>query len=373
MDYLNKKFGKLTVIKQVDDYISPSGRHASRYLCKCDCGEEYITRGGYLSCGKSTCCPKCSLKAKALKQSIDLTGRKFGRWTVIERAESKKPGVYWKCKCECGNIGIIRGAALISGTSTSCGCFALEKLRKDHLLDLTGQKFGRLTVMHQVEDFVSPINHKRKSKWHCKCDCGNEVDVIGSDLTSGGTLSCGCYKRDATSKSHFKDLTGQKIGMLTIIKRMPDYISPDSGRPRPQFLCKCDCGNEKVITRDSIMNGTISCGCINSRGEREISNFLRKHKIIFKIQYSFPNLIGLGSAPLHFDFAVFNQKNEIIALIEYQGEQHYQPIKFFGGDTKFNKQVANDNKKRSFCKRNKIKLIEISYKDSIEEKLNFLI
>ena len=371
--YIGKKFGSLTVLERVDDYFSPSGNKASRYLCRCDCGNEYITRGGWLSCGKSVCCNECSQKGKRLKMTKDLTGQRFGRWVVLKRAETTKKGVYWECRCDCGNIGIVRGTSLTTGNSTSCGCFALEKLREDHILDLVGQKFGRLTVLEQVGDFISPVNHKRRSRWKCRCDCGNIVEVNGVDLTSGNTISCGCYKRDITSETHFEDLSGQRFGMLTIVKRVADYITPENGRSRPQFLCKCDCGNEKIITKDSLMNGTISCGCINSRGEREIAEFLRKNGIDFEIQYSFEGLNGIGGAPLHFDFAIFDNNKNIKALIEFQGEQHYQPVRFFGGEAKFEKQRTNDDLKRDYCNAHNLVLIEVSYTDSIEEKLSGLL
>ena len=112
----------------------------------------------------------------------------------MEKAETEKKGVYWKCRCDCGTEKIIRGTSLTSGNSVSCGCYALEKLREDRLLDLTGKKFDRLTVLYQVEDFISPINGKHRSRWKCKCDCGNIICVNGTDLTSGNTHSCGCFK-----------------------------------------------------------------------------------------------------------------------------------------------------------------------------------
>lgn len=368
-EYIGRKYGSLTVIKRVDDYVSPKGVKSSRYLCLCDCGNEYITRGGWLKCGKSISCSECSQKRKSSSMAKDLTGKLFGRWKVLNKATTDKKGVYWNCVCSCGNTGVIRGTSLTSGNSTSCGCFASEKLRDDRLIDLKGQKFGRLLVLERVEDFISSVNGKHRGRWKCQCDCGNLVEVNTSDLTSGNTLSCGCYKSDRTSEVHFEDISGQTFGMLTIVRRVEDYVSPDSGRSRPQFLCKCSCGNEKIITKDSLMNGTISCGCINSRGEREIADYLRKHNIKFEIQYSFKDLLGIGDAPLHFDFAVFNDSN-IIALIEYQGEQHYQPVSFFGGDNKFEKQSENDNRKRNYCKDNGIKLIEIPYTESVNDVLD---
>ena len=59
------------------------------------------------------------------------------------------------------------------------------------LLDLTGKRFGRLTVVSRAENSKSG-----KTRWHCKCDCGNECVVHGDSLKSGNTKSCGCVRRE---------------------------------------------------------------------------------------------------------------------------------------------------------------------------------
>lgn len=62
---------------------------------------------------------------------IDLTGKRFGRWTVVKKAESKiigeKPVVFWKCKCDCGTERDVEGKSLRSGASESCGCLQKQK------------------------------------------------------------------------------------------------------------------------------------------------------------------------------------------------------------------------------------------------------
>lgn len=58
---------------------------------------------------------------------IDLTGQRFGRLVVIERAESDKRGcAKWLCRCDCGNVTTVNGALLRDGKTTSCGCFGRE-------------------------------------------------------------------------------------------------------------------------------------------------------------------------------------------------------------------------------------------------------
>lgn len=66
--------------------------------------------------------------------------------------------------------------------------------------DLTGQKFGKLTVVRRVEDAVTEKGN-RFTQWFCVCDCGNEAVVLGSALTrlKRPTLSCGCLQRDKVS------------------------------------------------------------------------------------------------------------------------------------------------------------------------------
>lgn len=60
----------------------------------------------------------------------DLTGKRFGRWTVLKRAENKGNTVMWECKCDCGNYGFVTSHSLTSGNSKSCGCYHKEIAKK---------------------------------------------------------------------------------------------------------------------------------------------------------------------------------------------------------------------------------------------------
>lgn len=63
------------------------------------------------------------------------------------------------------------------------------------LIDLTGQRFGMLTVLNRAEDYIFKSGRKERV-WSCKCDCGNEVNVFGENLKKGNTTSCGCYRKE---------------------------------------------------------------------------------------------------------------------------------------------------------------------------------
>lgn len=90
----------------------------------------------------------------------------------------------------------VSGTDLRLGKQISCGCKKRERIIQQNIKnykDLTNQRFGTLVVLY-------PLNERAELSgnyiWHCKCDCGNEIDVIGSRLTGGYTTSCGClYQR----------------------------------------------------------------------------------------------------------------------------------------------------------------------------------
>lgn len=106
-----------------------------------------------------------------------------------------------------------------------------------------------------------------------------------------------------------------------------------------------------------------------SRGEIKIHEILEDAGLNFVEEYSFPDLISTSGRPLRFDFAVFDDDDELQFLIEYQGIQHYQAKSKFGGYSGLRKQQFNDFKKREYCFKHNIILIAIPYTD--EGRVNY--
>lgn len=106
-----------------------------------------------------------------------------------------------------------------------------------------------------------------------------------------------------------------------------------------------------------------------SRGEIKIEMILEQNNMNFKEEYSFKGLNSINGKPLRFDFAVFDDDDNLDFLIEFQGRQHYEPVSGFGGKRGLYQQQANDRKKRDFCKLHGITLIEIPYYD--ERLINY--
>ena len=125
-----------------------------------------------------------------MSKLIDIKGQKFGRLTVLERAENASTGQAQQlCECECGNKIVVKGQQLRSGHTQSCGCLRKDKTKEYFLksYDLTGQKFGHLTVLKRTEK-----RDNNRVIYLCQCDCGNKVEIRGDRLTRGEIVSCGC-------------------------------------------------------------------------------------------------------------------------------------------------------------------------------------
>lgn len=275
---------------------------------------------------------------------IDLTGQQFGKLTVLNREENDLHGrTRWRCQCECGNIKIISGAELRrkgsrAGTQ-ACG-------RCKNLIDLTNQTFGRLTVLER--DF----NDTKNTKWICQCTCGNITSASSYDLRLGKITSCGCYRKEHLSDIRTLNLLNKRFGKLLVIDRT------ENKNGHSQWVCQCDCGNKIIVSCEALMGGRQSCGCSISNGEAIIENFLITKNYIYKKQYKFNDLLSENNYPLKFDFAILNTDNRLLFLIEYDGEQHFNQIDFFG-DLKLWQQ--RDNMKNEYCSKNNIPLIRFNY------------
>ena len=129
---------------------------------------------------------------------IDLTGQTFGRWKVLKKAPSAGKKAYWTCQCQCGTIRDVAAQSLRDGRSTSCGCYHNEQAKKQLLQinksmirDLTGQRFGKLQVIEQLEERAP----NGSVMWLCKCDCGNYKKASSANLVKYKTLHCGCLNQ----------------------------------------------------------------------------------------------------------------------------------------------------------------------------------
>ena len=128
-------------------------------------------------------------------------GQVFGRLTVLEEAAPPSEyltykGLWYRCRCQCGNEAVVRRSCLLEGKTKSCGCLRRETSRnnamtKTHNKIENGTVFGRLTVLRETEEraFGNVV-------YECRCQCGNITHVRGSELKCGNVKSCGCLRAE---------------------------------------------------------------------------------------------------------------------------------------------------------------------------------
>lgn len=291
-------------------------------------------------------------------KAANLVNQQFSYLTVVARHGSQNNKTIWKCKCKCGNQVYASTGDLRAGKVKSCGCKHKDN-GKAKIVDETGNTYGRLTVIEQAGS-----NKEHKALWKCICQCGQEVIVTGKNLRTGATRSCGCLISDVLSDRSLHDLTGQRFGRLTVIERAATKYSK-AGNMATRWKCICDCGNETIVYANALATEghTRSCGCMKtSFREEQIANILKLAHVRYIREYSFDNLLSPSGTKLRFDFALLDEADHLLCLIEHQGEQHFIPSN--NGFGKLQREVT-DELKRTYCLKHCICLYEINYDEPI--------
>ena len=373
-----------------------------------------------------------------MSKIYNLVGVKFGKLTVIEKTtnpNNKKKATFWLCTCDCGKQSIVTTSALVGGKTKQCWDCAHMATGSYKRKDLTGMRFGKLTVQKMIYGLKSESG-KLRTYCECLCDCGNTTYRNMDSLirANGAMCSCGCARKEIADRCSI-NITGKKFGMLTVIEEFKN------NSPR-QVRCLCDCGNEVVVTKTDVMSfhtqscgclrkekiaqsntkswtgytsdygveaikqahknktgqwlweykcpmcgehfvslparvsegKTTSCGCrIQSSKEDLIDRHLKSLNVDYKKQYVFSDCFY--KKPLKFDFAVFND-DKVSLIIEYDGRQHYYPVDFFGGQKGFDDTVRRDKIKDEYCKLHNIPLLRLKYDlddNVIKEKITNII
>jgi len=124
---------------------------------------------------------------------IDITGQRYGNLTAIRRiGTNSHNSALWLFKCDCGNDYTASSASVRHDGVTNCGCKPLERY-----IDITGQKFGRLTAIR----FFEKGSKTQRVKWLFRCDCGKEVISDAHNVKQGNKKSCGCLGRESSANT----------------------------------------------------------------------------------------------------------------------------------------------------------------------------
>ena len=162
---VGQRFNNLTVIARAEDYYLKNGNRFIQWLCKCDCGKKVVVRGTHLKNGHTKSCGCLHSKSMMGVGLEDLTGKRFGNWTVLyENGRLKEPSgriiPLWHCRCDCGEERDFRGGTLKSGSSLSCGCYKIKRLQEK-----ASKGFGLSKLEKIVKKYLDDKKIKYKAQY----------------------------------------------------------------------------------------------------------------------------------------------------------------------------------------------------------------
>lgn len=191
--------------------------------------------------------------------------------------------------------------------------------------------------------------------------CGNTYEVMPLNFLKGDRCPYERYQRmaktqnmgDKEFRKRVKNLTGNEYEPVSI------YVTAK----KPMLMKHNKCGNIWQTTPDRFLRGHGCPVCKESNGEKAVAKYLTAHNIDFIRQKKFKGCQIKHMLP--FDFYLPKQN----ICIEYDGEQHFHPIAYFGGTKKFEYTHYRDLFKNKFCKEHHIRLIRIKYTEDVNKVL----
>lgn len=205
-----------------------------------------------------------------------------------------------------------------------------------------------------------------KTKYSFECVKGHPFELSADKVTGRGDWCPVCAGRYGDFQEKYRHIIEDiNNGIM-----FSPYI-----KANVHITCACHKGHVFDMTPSNLLAGKWCSDCQMSHGEKAIQYYLDKHKIPHKTQYTFNDLKG-NVRLLPFDFAIFDEQNNLSCLIEYDGEQHFRPLRHSKDEeknlAKFKRVQRNDSLKNKYCHDNNIRLIRISFYDVDERRIKNL-
>jgi len=302
-------------------------------------------------------CPKCSGNQKItteeyIEKAKDVHGNKYD-YSIVNYINSSL-----KIEIICPNHGKFFQNA--SSHLMGKGCPVCSRNKKSTTVEFIEKA---KEVHGNTYDYSLVTYVGKESKIDIICSMhGVFSQVANSHLNGKGCPQCFGNKKSNTEDYIFgaKKVHGDKYDYSLV-----DYVN---SKVEIDIIC---IEHGRFSQRASHHLAGAGCPrCQSSHGEKGIRNILQKTNLTFVEQYKIKDC--KNKRPLPFDFAIF-ENGKLSHLIEYDGKQHYVPVKWFGGIEGFKKRQINDTIKTKYCIDNNLELIRIKYDEDIEKLLEKLL
>lgn len=184
-------------------------------------------------------------------------------------------------------------------------------------------------------------------------ECGKIYKATPSSFKSGNRCTHCSQKRKWDTEEFSQYVLEKEKGEYLLIG---EYIN---ARTKTEMKHNT-CGWTYLVTPSDFKSGYRCPKCASSKGERAISKFLDKYKIIYEYNKSYGDACCF-KVSLRFDFLIFDENGNIQLICEFDGIQHFEPVERFGGKEGFEETKIRDSIKNEFCKDKEIPLVRIPY------------
>lgn len=275
------------------------------------------------------------------------------------------------CK-KCGTTFDVRPMTLFVGKYGCRTCYEKNHMissnKEEHQKDFVYKiknKYGQNRFNYSKLDYTGP-----QSKIILICNkCGTEFSITAKELVRNGRELEPCptclHNRISLSTEEVIDRINKKFDN----KYDTSEVKYVNARTPIILTCK-DCGTKFSIIPNSIFYNKESLGgcpyCKQTWGEKTVTDYLKSRKLLFISQKR------IYSTERYFIVDFYLEHNNRKYVIEYNGIQHYEPVKKFGGKLQYEKQKVRDRELQNLCNEKSIKLIWISYKLSKDKIFNML-
>lgn len=273
------------------------------------------------------------------------------KYTIIGKYTKRINKIETKCNV-CGNVWNPRGHDLLQGSGCPKCAGNILKTQEQFLEEFKKVHNGEIECLGEY------INKRTKLSFkHIVCEhiweASPENILRGTDCPKCARV----IRNQKQTKTYEKFLKELKEIHGDEIECLEEYINSHT----PISFKHIVCGHIWKAAPQDILRGTGCPKCASSKGEKYIQQILEKYNINFKTQYKISECKNIN--PLPFDFAVFDDNDNLLFLIEYDGELHFKSVDYFGGEEHLERQQLHDKIKDDYCEDNNIPLERIAYFD----------
>lgn len=326
-----------------------------KYIC--DCGEEDKKALNNFKNGQR--CKKCAdiKTGDGLRTKIEEVKRLFEEKNCILTSDYVNAQVPVAFICNCGERGKTRVGDFRKGARCA-KCNAEKRVETRIANGNYAEKYQELFEKEGYEMLEPYI--EAKNNVSLKCPRGHNISMKPANFKTGNR----CGECSPKRKKTFEEV-GLIFENEGYAMRSTEYVEAFH-----KLEVTCSKGHEVEISWDNFRSGKRCARCNESKGEKKVFDYLTKYQVLFDTQHTFDDCKHKRKLP--FDFVIFNEKNEIIQLIEYDGEFHFIATEFTNGEEGLKQTQKRDQIKTDYCKKKGIPLLRIHYTEfeRIEEILD---